>query len=275
MNSFVLWRKLEMRGTLTIFKKELKDTLRDRRTIIVMVVLPLLLFPIIFGIVGKLEKSLNRKAQEKQLRVAVIAPGSNTTFMEILGKQKDIIIVDDIPEDGIADAIQNESLEGAYVFSATFEKDIEDFRPGAVTFYFKSTDDQNIAQRRLREPLNIFEKEALASRFQRLNLESSIINPIKVNEVDVTTSKERFGKRVGGLLPYIFVIFCFLGSMYSAIDLAAGEKERGTIETLLVSPVNRLEIIGGKFMVVSLTGITSDLIALFSLYFVGTVNYFV
>ena len=255
-----------MRGTLTIFFKELKDTLRDRRTIIVMVVLPLFLFPVLLGIVSGIQKNQQKKAQEKQLRVAVIAPDSNTAFLGILGKQKEITIVDDIPEDSIVSSIENEKLDGAYVFSATFKKDVEDLKPGGVTLYFKSTGDQNIIKQRLREPLKILEKEELESRFQRLNLDSSIIKPVKVNEIDITSSKELFGKMIGGFLPYIFVIFCFIGSMLPAIDLTAGEKERGTIETLLASPANRFEILCGKFMLVSLTGITSALISLLSLY---------
>ena len=256
-----------MRGILTIFLKELKDTLRDRKTIITMVVVPLFLVPVIIGLTTKIQSNAGKKAYEKQLQVAVIVPDSNTTFVEILGKQKNITIVDDIPEDSIVSSIENKKLDGAYAFSSTFEKDVKDLRPGNVTFYFKSSVDQDIIQQRLREPLNIFEKATLASRFQRLNLDSSIINPVKINEVDIATSKELFGKMIGGLLPYLFLIFCFVGSMYPAIDLGAGEKERGTIETLLASPVNRIEILCGKFMVVTLTGITSALISLFSLYF--------
>ena len=85
-------------------------------------------------------------------------------------------------------------------------------------------------------------------------------------EVDIATTQEKFGKAIGGFLPYIFVIFCFIGIMYPAIDLAAGEKERGTLETLLTTPVGRFEILLGKFGVVVLTGIGSALISIVGLY---------
>lgn len=255
-----------MRSVRIIFLKELKDTLRDRKTIITMIVVPLLLFPVIIGFTAKIQIGMSRKAQEKLLRVAVFAPDSITVFRDILKSQKDITLIHDVPKESIDTLIRDEKIDGAYVFSDTFEKDIENLRPGTVTFYFKSSGEQNITKNRLREPLNSLEKVELASRFQRLNLDASIITPLTVNEVDIATSKEIFGKMIGGFLPYIFVIFCYMGSMIPAIDIGAGEKERGTLETLLASPASRLEILGGKFITVSLTGITSALVALLGLY---------
>jgi sodium transport system permease protein len=67
-------------------------------------------------------------------------------------------------------------------------------------------------------------------------------------------------------VPYFFVIFCFLGAMYPAIDLAAGEKERGTMETLLTAPVSRFQILVGKFTVVVLAGILSAAVSMLGVY---------
>lgn len=255
-----------MRTVLIIFLKELKDILRDRRTIFTMVVMPLLLFPVIIGLTTKIQANANRKAQEKPLRVAVIAPDPVEKFSEILKHRQDITIVGNIPKENVNSLIEEEKLDGAYIFSNTYKNDIENLLPGGVTFYFKSSGDQNITRMRLRQPLDELEKAELASRFQKLNLDASMITPLSVNEVDVVSSKEIFGRKIGGFLPYFFVIFCFVGSMIPAIDLGAGEKERGTFETLLASPASRLEILGGKFMTVSLAGIISALVALLGLY---------
>ena len=78
--------------------------------------------------------------------------------------------------------------------------------------------------------------------------------------------KEKFGKQVGGFLPYIFILFCFMGAMYPAIDLGAGEKERGTLETLLTAPVSRFHILLGKFGVIVLTGFLSAIVSMVGLY---------
>jgi len=73
---------------------------------------------------------------------------------------------------------------------------------------------------------------------------------------------------LGGMFPYFFVIFCFLGAMAPAIDLAAGEKERGTMETLLVSPASRLQIVLGKFLVVTASGIFTAVSSVLWLYLI-------
>jgi sodium transport system permease protein len=64
----------------------------------------------------------------------------------------------------------------------------------------------------------------------------------------LTRPDEILGRMMGGLLPYILIIFCFLGCMYPALDLGAGEKERGTMETLLTAPASRIEIVLGSLV---------------------------
>ena len=97
-------------------------------------------------------------------------------------------------------------------------------------------------------------------------MKREIVEAVAVEEQDITPMKEKLGRTIGGLLPYLFVIFCFMGSMYPAIDLAAGEKERGTIETLLTAPVGRFQLLLGKFGVVVLTGLLSAAVSMIGLY---------
>lgn len=255
-----------MGNMLTIFKKELIDTLRDRRTIIAMVVLPLLLFPLIIGITTKVSQSQAEEAKAETLKIAIISedpvPEFNSYFMEREGFE----LVENVHEDSVRAFIRNDSLDGAFVFSPRFKERVSDMRPGRVKFYFRSTDDFDIKKERMLDVVEEFEEELLAARFQKLNLDTDIADAVNLVEIDIATAQERIGKAVGGFLPYIFVIFCFVGSMYPAIDLAAGEKERGTIETLLTAPVNRFEILLGKFGVVVVAGVSSALISILGLY---------
>jgi len=99
-----------------------------------------------------------------------------------------------------------------------------------------------------------------------LGLDTTITRVVDVATVDVATARERFGKEAGGFIPYLFILFSLLGSMYPAIDLGAGEKERGTLETLLTAPVGRLEILFGKFAVVVLSGLTSAAVSILGMW---------
>ncbi len=255
-----------MNTILTIFKKELTDTLRDRRTIITMIVIPVLLFPIIFSVMTKIGESQAKKAKEKILCVTVIAPPEAADFYDILSKQDDITLVRGIPEDSITTFIRSDSLDGAYVFADNFAKRLRQERAGVVEMFYKTTDSNNITKNRLKTVLEKYQDILLEKRLEKYNLKKSFLKTVTIKSRDVATKREKFGKIVGGFMPYIFVIFCFMGAMYPAIDLGAGEKERGTIETLLTSPANRFQILVGKFMVVVVTGVASAAVSIFGLY---------
>jgi len=130
----------------------------------------------------------------------------------------------------------------------------------------KMTEDSQIEKNRVLKFLTKFEDTLRMKRFQKMDLDESIIKTIKLSEQNLATVKEQLAEAVGGFLPYMFIIFCFMGAMYPAIDLAAGEKERGTLETLLTSPVNRFHILLGKLGVVMLAGMISALVAMLGMY---------
>jgi sodium transport system permease protein len=257
-----------MKTFLTIFRKEWIDTIRDRRTIVTMILIPLLVFPLIMMIVTKVSATQRKKAQEKTLTVAVIADGNAAGFLDAVHQRSDVRLVENVLPDSIEPLIQRDSLDGAFVFADDFDRRLLANESGSVRFFYKSTDeDDNITKRRLQEMLQTFERKLLAQRLQRLRLSESVVNVVEVQEQNVASMKERIGRFIGGFLPYIFVIFCFMGSMYPAIDLGAGEKERGTLETLLTTPVSRFQILLGKYVVVVLAGVVSALVSILGLYF--------
>ena len=118
----------------------------------------------------------------------------------------------------------------------------------------------------MRDAVNGYDEEIVDGRIRRLSLDPNLFDAIATHARDVSTIQEVLGKTVGGILPYMFVIFMFTGAMYAGIDLSAGEKERGTLETLLSSPASRIEIVLGKFVVVTTIGLASALISMVGLY---------
>ncbi|HEU4929790.1 MAG TPA: ABC transporter permease [Candidatus Krumholzibacteria bacterium] len=255
-----------MKTIATVFKKELIDSLRDRRTIVFMIIIPLLLFPLLFRVMSSIEKRQTQKQRAKTLRVAIVNRGNAADFAAWMQGRGGLTLVEGVAADSVAAMIRANSLDGAFVFAESFDQDVAGLRSGRVDFYFKSTDDRDIVETRLRKPLEQYEKTLLAQRFNRLAIDSTVVDAIDVRAQNVASIEERVGKAVGGMLPYIFIIFCFMGAMYPAIDLGAGEKERGTMETLLTAPVNRFHILLGKFGVVVLSGLMSAAVSILGLY---------
>ncbi|MGE5343732.1 MAG: ABC transporter permease [Candidatus Omnitrophota bacterium] len=255
-----------MKKVWTIFRKELKDTLRDRRTIFMMIVMPLVLMYGLMSLIVSLQMGQHKKAEEKVLTIGLISRGNAEAFRSILRQRTDMKVQENIDVDRIGDLISQNKLDFAVVFDKNFDQNVQDRKSGEVDFYFKSSSEVSITKERVKKLLEDYKKTLLDKRLEDLKLDESFLTPVKINEIEKATIKEQIGEAAGGFLPYFFVIFCFLGAMYPAIDLAAGEKERSTIETLLTSPVSRLQIVMGKFLVVFLSGITSAVISLLGIY---------
>jgi len=251
----------------TVFRKELLDTWRDRRTIMFMVIIPLLLFPVLFKIMFTVQESQADKERAKTLHVACFAPeGAAQRLVEMLRAGEGIEVVADVPRDSAQAFTRDGRLDGAFVVADDFDAAVSELGPGRIDFYYKSTDDQGIARGRLRGIAEKFEEALLAERFERLGLAHDVVEGVDLRTHNLASTQEQIGKQVGGFLPYIFVIFCFMGAMYPAIDLGAGEKERGTLETLLTAPVNRFHILLGKFGVVVLSGLVSAVVSIGGLF---------
>jgi sodium transport system permease protein len=198
--------------------------------------------------------------------VTVFDNGNAARLVDILGERDDLRLVGSVPEDSIQAFIEQDRLDGAFVVDQNFDAAVADLEPGHIDFYYKSTDDQRIIRNRLTEIVEVYEKEILDARFARLELDEEVMRGVDLEKHNIASMKEQFGKQIGGFLPYIFILFCFMGAMYPAIDLGAGEKERGTLETLLTAPVNRFHILLGKFGVVMLTGLMSAVVSIVGLY---------
>jgi len=255
-----------MKMSLVVFMKELKDTLRDRRTIIFMVAIPLLVFPVLISLASGMIISQAKKAEAKILEIGLISHGNALEFRQELLKNEKVVIREDVDEEQAKTLIRQDELDALIVFEKDFDQKVADLVQGRVRLMMKMTEDTEIEKSRVLKLLTKFEDTLRVKRFQKMDLDESIIKTIKISEQNLATAKEQLAEAVGGFLPYMFIIFCFMGAMYPAIDLAAGEKERGTLETLLTSPVDRFQILLGKMGVVMLAGLISALVAMLGLY---------
>ena len=255
-----------MKTMLVIFRKELTDTLRDRRTLISMIAVPLVLFPVLIGISARVMRTQITKAQEKVLRIAVETSGNAAGFATILKNDPKVSVREDLSADSAQALIATDSLDGLIVFAPDFDRQVAELQPGKVTLTFKLAERTNIEKQRMSALLDRYAQSLRAERFRKLNIDESVIRVLDIDERNLASAREKIAEVLGGFLPYIFILFCFMGSLYPAIDLAAGEKERGTLETLLTSPVTTMQILVGKLGVVVLTGIATAGVALLGMY---------
>ena len=254
-----------MRAAFTVFKKELVDTLRDRRTILAMVVMPLVLFPLLFVATTWIAGSQNEQARERTLRVGLVHSAQAAGLADRLASVPRIEPVGGLSADSARARVQREDLDAAFVVDPSFQAQVDSLRSGAIDVVYKSGDNTNILRERLQRVLDGYEQQLLTERFATLDISLGATEAVQVRDVDVATTQEQMAQVIGGFLPYIFIIFCFLGSMYPAIDLGAGEKERGTLEALLSTPASHAEILLGKFGTIVLTGVSSAVIAILSI----------
>lgn len=131
----------------------------------------------------------------------------------------------------------------------------------------RASDKSDLAFRKLREAMDHWEQELLARRLKAANLPPTLPDPVSSISIDVAGQEEVAANVWSKLFPALLVLMALTGAFYPAIDVAAGEKERGTMETLLICPATRSEIVLGKFLTVLLFSMTTTLLNIVSMGF--------
>ncbi|HAA63057.1 MAG TPA: CPBP family intramembrane metalloprotease domain-containing protein [Planctomycetaceae bacterium] len=332
--------RLDFRKIRIVFQRELRDQLRDRRTLFMVMALPVLLYPAL-GI-GMLQMAV--VFSEKPRTVVMLGSASlpspqlvdGTAFaprwfsdpddaqrltVETTGQpdtspesarrlsdakaihklfdQRSQLVGNDDPDspppekaqelqrlnklinvrlrdagidvlvvipDGFADSLQeiNRLIASR---SRTAEDPSEYPRPVILV----SGDEKSlIASRRVERVFNSWEKELLRLRLEAAGLPRSLPSPVDAAVVKIVGSTQESALVWGKLYPVILVLMTVTGAFYPAVDLAAGEKERGTMETLLISPAKRIELVLAKFLTVMVFSTATAVLNLISLGLTAT-----
>ncbi len=240
--------------------------MRDRRTVINMLVIPLAIFPIIINLTAFFSGSVANEAANKKLKIGVIL-NRNSPLSEDLQKMpkelgpyeisyyKDkVLLIEDVKKDSI-------QLAG---FFSSSNISTDSMRPIQCLLYFNGADAG--VEERAKAYMQTVEQKAQERILQKLGIDEAIIKPLNTHYINIASEKEMLGKMAGGFLPYIIISACFAGCFIPAIDLFSGEKERGTLETLLTSPVLRWHILFGKMGVIITAGLIAAACSLTGLY---------
>ena len=231
----------------TVFFKELTDTLRDKRTLITTFLIPTLVIPgIIFG-AGFVMTKVIKKAQTEATSVMIIGEENAPELAADIRASEKFEVVDTTAD--FKDRISNKAIRVAVEIPEGFQAGISsDTAPQITIYHYQGEMKSGMGRGELRGFLTNFRDGLVADGLRERGLPATIAQPFNVESENVAPPEKVGGNAFGGFVPYIVVILCMTGAMYPAMDLTAGEKERGTMETLLCSPVARVNIVLGKFL---------------------------
>ncbi|MBO1256045.1 ABC transporter permease [Alteromonas sp. 5E99-2] len=257
-----------------VFKKELKEILRDKKTLFFMIALPLLIIPAIGGVVGYFSVKAVTEAEEKILKVSIVNPNAAPQITEELQRSEFFEIVP--IESGVTPEQWVKSKGADFVLTMPDSYTAPLLESNQRVFVIHLNDaGLNLVERRLKEIIEPYLNKQQQTAFQTLNLSeeqsAGLIEPFVFDKIDVADKRENIGEKVGGMLTYFIFILCLQGAMMPAADLGAGEKERGTLETLLISPIERKYLVLGKFLTIALAGVMTALITVLSMAIWGIV----
>jgi sodium transport system permease protein len=253
------------RGTIgTIYAKELRDSLRDRRTLLSTLILPIFLMPVLILGMSVIAARVISRAEREIPRIMVVGGADSPGVRADLEKSGKFKV-----ESASADwrkLISDKKVRAAVEIPEGFEKALETGAAPAVTLYdFDGELKSGLAMGQLSGFFNGLRERTTARLLAARGLPASTARPFEVREKNVVPPEKTGGNQLGGVAAYFIIFLCIVGAMYPAMDLAAGEKERGTMETLLCSPASRSDIVLGKFLLVLTGSLAAVACSLFSM----------
>ncbi len=267
-----------------IFRREVRDQLRDRRTLFMVFVLPILLYPMLGLILMKLAMALDQKPRTVVVVGAEHLPDDPPLLTPEGGFAPGLFLspaeaaqyqVQREPEASPwsdpryrTQALRSGLAQTVVLIPADARERLQDESQAfEIPLFYDSGDEQSRnTYRAVRELLDTWRAQIVNQRLQRDDKSASYLQPVEARAEDVARVKNSGGNPWLLLFPFLLVMMSLTGAFYPAVDLCAGEKERGTMETLLISPATRPEIVTGKFLTVMLA---SMLTAVFNLLSMG------
>ena len=253
----------------TVYFKEMLELIRDKKTFIFTVLVPIVAMPLIFAGFGYLTSSLFKKSEHAELTYAVFGRANAPLLAERFAREKGFREVTLASEDQIKAAIDKDKIKFALVFPPGLADTLAAHQQASVTLHYNNAVAVDLTRKRVASVIdehNAALRETALSALKMSKAELRFaLNPIRLEQISTAGNRERMGAVFGGFLPYILLMVCLMAAMYPAIDLGAGEKERGTLETLLLAPIPRTQLVLAKFLVLFTVGLTSALLMVMSM----------
>jgi sodium transport system permease protein len=255
---------MSLSAIAVVYRKELTEWLRDRRTLISSVLVPLLAFPLLMVGITALASVMVGNAEKEVPKVMILGGEDSPQLLERLRKLDTLSIVP--YADNWKDQISNKDIRAAVEIPKGFQAALADGTAPAVNiYYYKGELKSSFGADHVQKAVEEYRDEVVKDRLAAKNLPASVLKPFEVKEENVAPPEKVGGASIGGFIGYAVILLCLTGAMYPAIDLTAGEKERGTIETVLSSPISRLDLVIGKFLLVFSASLVSAILSVTSM----------
>lgn len=250
----------------TIYKKELARIFKDKKMIFSVFLLPVLIMVGIMALVGNLA---TRQAEDIQSHKSIVyminEPDSFSAFLEAADLNMEVNTVKTEGEkEDVMDLLRNGDVDLMIEFPENFDSLIQEYQTGdevpQIKTYYNPSEDYSASAYELisNQTLEAYRQILLSQRVADMNgLQIFTVNSDNKDMI-VQDDQKASGKALGTMLPYFITILLFAGAMGIGTDMIAGEKERGTMASLLVTPVKRKSIVLGKvFALMTISGISS------------------
>ena len=269
-----------------IWRKELRETLRDRKTLLLMVLLPVVLYPLLLVLLLQVASAQVSSLEEETARVAVdealashplvlaleaeatelgiqtlYRQSREETLAELRRRQVEVALL--LPAEGSPDDAASGPERPAHAPAPE-----QRYGPSnlALELHFLSVSERSrVGVDRVEGLLAAWTEEETLRRLEALGVGGDLLDAVTTSYMDAAETRQRGGYLLGALLPLLMIVTVLVGATYPAIDLTAGERERGSIQTLFTAPISTVEIVAGKYLTVLCIALISGLANLISM----------
>ena len=246
---------MNFRNAYAVYKKEMLEILRDKKTLILMILVPIILYPLIMVASMQMSIGMNTSSNE---RITIATNVGNTPILSELIQHNDpsfnIINVEDVEL-----AIKDNTIE-AYLEVNEFQE---------YTIVYDATKTNSRAKTALNTFLEEYKQQVVKDNLIAAGQDLTILEPISIVTKNIADGDSIGKMMLSMILPLLLITVISMGAMYPAIDITAGEKERGTLETMLTLPISNLECISGKYLAVTTIACITGFLNLISIGITG------
>ncbi|MCI8711158.1 MAG: CPBP family intramembrane metalloprotease [Ruminococcus sp.] len=244
-----------------LIRKEMLDILRDKKTLIMMILVPIVLYPLLIIGMTLVLNSVMSTSEEVSYTV-----GFDGEYADVVADLQEVMAQDSEEFDEDVEFLAMDEGGSSAVLDATlrFETDSDGRLRAEITYDSTAMNSAHVC-RMLEDAVEGYRQKLVVEGLAKLDLDEDFLHPIICTTVDEVSEAESFGVSIGGSIGMMLIVMILMGALYPAIDTTAGEKERGTLETLLTLPVTNFQMIFSKFVSVAIIACVTALLSLISL----------